>query len=118
LKRADVHSAVVAGVGAFLQHVDVDVEHPVMRGGKFFGYRILKFKGDPSFWDGVDLGPGDIVTRVNGFSVGTPDEAHEALQSLDVSSELKVEFERAGKLRELRYAIIDDVGPNSAPPPR
>jgi hypothetical protein len=88
-----------------------------MRGGKFFGFRILKFKGDPGFWTGVDLAPGDVVTRVNGFSVGTPDEAHDALQSLDVSSELKVEFEREGKLRELRYSIVDDVGP-SAPPPQ
>jgi type II secretion system protein C len=102
--RAVVHE----GLGRFLQRVDLDVDHPVMKAGKFHGYRILALKGDPSFWEGVDLKPGDVVVRVNGFSVGDENEAHEAFSSLDIASELSVQYERDGLARELRYAIVDD----------
>ncbi len=106
LHRADVHRVVAAGLGAFLQRVSLD-DHPVMLQGKFHGYRVTALAGDPSFWHDVDLKPGDVVTHVNGFPIEHPEEALEAFRSLEVASEIRVEYERNGASRELRYAIVD-----------
>jgi type II secretory pathway component PulC len=108
LPRSAVREIVHEGLARFLQRVDLDVDHPVMKGGHFFGFRILALKGDPSFWQGVDLKPGDVVARVNGFGLANENEAHEAFSSLEVASELDVQYERNGQPRELRYAIVDD----------
>jgi len=105
LPRSAVHAAVTDGLGVFLQRVDID-DHPVMTGGKFHGFRIAALH-DPSFWGGVDLKPGDVVTAVNGFPIERPEQAQTALESLDVASELKVAYERDGQPRELVYAIVD-----------
>ena len=109
LRRSAVHSVVASGLGAFLQRVTLEDE-PVFVGNKFHGFRIASLKGD-TFWKGVDLKPGDVVTRVNGFPVEHPEEALEAFKSLDVASELRVEYERDGAPKELRYAIVDDMPP-------
>jgi type II secretory pathway component PulC len=74
----------------------------------------------------VDLRAGDVVTHINGFPIEHPEEALEAFKSLDVASELRVEYEREGVPHELRYAIVDDeaatpppaAGPQRGAPPR
>jgi len=106
LRRADVLHAVSAGLGSFLQYVTFDVDHPVLRNRKFFGFRIAQLNGDG--WKGIDLQPGDIVTSVNGFPIERPEQAMEAFQSTAVASEVRVEYERAGEMRALRLAIIDE----------
>jgi len=108
LRRSAVQEALSEGPGAFLQRVTVD-EHPVYSGGKFQGFRIATLRGDT--WAGIDLRPGDVVTRVNGFSIEHPEDAAEAFYSLRVASELRVEFERDGEPRELRFAIVDGTPP-------
>ena len=105
IARSAVDAVLSAGPGAFLQSVSID-EHPVFLGGKFHGFRIAALQGDA--WKGVDLRPGDVVTHVNGFSVEHPEEAAEAFYSLRVASELRVEYERDGEPRELRFGIVDD----------
>jgi type II secretory pathway component PulC len=106
LSRSAVHRAVTAGLGSFLQHVVVD-DHPAMAAGKFHGFRIVELAGDPGFWRGVDLKPGDVVLRVNGFPIERPEQALEAFRSLEVASELRVDYERDGQARVLRYSIVD-----------
>ncbi|HLK40965.1 MAG TPA: serine protease [Polyangiaceae bacterium] len=106
LARSAVHAVVAQGLGAFLQHVDVD-DHPVMSGGRFHGFRIAALR-DAAFWAGVDLKPGDVVTSVNGLPIERPEQAQTAFDSLDVASELRVAFERDGHPQELVYAIVDD----------
>ena len=105
LHRADVHRVVSKGLGAFLSRVTVDEQPAMTKDGKFIGFRIAALQGDS--WRGVDLKPGDVVTKVNGFSIERPEQALEAFQSLDVASELRVELQRDGAPRELRYAIVD-----------
>lgn len=106
LKRSVVHAAVALGLGAFLQHVDLE-DTPVRVAGKFRGFRIAAFR-DPEFWAGVDLKPGDVVTRVNGFPIERPEQAQTAFESLEVAGELRVSYEREGQPRELVYPIVDD----------
>jgi len=95
----------VDGLGAFLQRVDID-DQPVMTGGKFHGFRIAGLR-DASFWTGVDLKPGDVVTAVNGMPIERPEQAQRALESLEAAKELRVAFDRDGQPHELVYAIVD-----------
>jgi hypothetical protein len=105
LRRSEVHRIVAGGLGAFLSRVSLD-DHPAKTpDGKFIGFRIASLQGNS--WKGVDLKPGDIVTKVNGFPIEHPEQALEVFQSLDIASELRVGVERDGVPRELRYAIVD-----------
>jgi type II secretion system protein C len=106
LARSAVHEVVSQGLGAFLQHVEVD-DQPVMVSGKFHGFRIAQLR-DQAFWSGIDLRPGDVVTGVNGFPIERPEQAQTAFESLEVASELRVAYERDGQPREIVYAIVDD----------
>jgi type II secretory pathway component PulC len=106
LARSVVRDVVSQGLGSFLQYVDV-ADQPVLAAGKFHGFRIAALRDSP-FWQGVDLKPGDVVTGVNGFPIEHPEQAQTAFESLDVSSELRVTYERDGLPRELVYAIVDD----------
>jgi type II secretory pathway component PulC len=114
IRRSAVQDALSAGPGAFLQRLTVD-EHPVFLGGKFHGFRIAALRGDA--WTGIDLRPGDVVTRVNGFSIEHPEDAAEAFYSLRVASELRVEYEREGEPRELRFGIVDGTSSPAVPTP-
>lgn len=104
--RSAVREVVSEGLGMFLRRVDLD-DQPVFVGGKFHGFRIAGLR-DPQFWSGIDLKPGDVVTRVNGFPIERPEQAETAFESLDVASELRVDVEREGQPRELIYSIVDD----------
>ncbi len=105
LPRSAVRAALSQGLGAFLQHVDLD-DHPVFTEGKFRGFRIAGLRGT-DFWNGVDLKPGDVITRVNGFPIERPEQAQTAFDSLGVASELRISYERDGQSRELVYGIAD-----------
>jgi type II secretory pathway component PulC len=102
LKRSAVKSAIARGLGAFLRNVTVE-DWPVMHNGKFYGFKIRTINSD---W-GVDLKPGDVVTRVNGIVPEHPEEADAALRSLEKAASLKVDFERDGKAKTLELPIVD-----------
>jgi S1-C subfamily serine protease len=107
--RAAVHAVISDGLGAFLERVDLD-DQPVFVGRRFHGFRIAALRDSTSwsgFWAGVDLKPGDVVTAVNGFPIERPEQAQTAFESLDVASELRIAYERAGEPRELVYTIVD-----------
>jgi type II secretory pathway component PulC len=106
LARSTIRAAVAQGLGVFLQHIELD-DRPVQVGGKFHGFRIAALH-DASFWSGVDLKPGDVVTLVNGLPIERPEQAQRALESLESASELRVSYERDSEPRELLYPIADD----------
>lgn len=103
LARSQVTSAVHAGLGSFLQTVAID-EHPVFRDGKFHGFRIAALA--PQYAH-TGIVPGDVVTRVNGMPIERPEQAIEVFRSLEVASELHIDYERDGAPHELRLAIVD-----------
>jgi type II secretion system protein C len=105
LTRAAVHDVVSRGLGAFLQRIELD-DRPVRVAGKFHGFRVAVLR-DESFWRGVDLKPGDVVTSVNGLPIERPEQAQTAFDSLEVLGELRVACERDGQPRELVYSIVE-----------
>jgi type II secretory pathway component PulC len=102
LRRAAVKETIARGLGVFLQNVTVE-DWPVMHEGKFHGFKIRSINAD---W-GVDLKPGDVVTRVNGIVPERPEEADAALRSLEKAAALKIDFERDGKAKTLELPIVD-----------
>lgn len=112
LWREDVNFTVDEGLGYFLQRVSVE---PEIVDGKFQGFRIVDLE-PPDFWAGVDLRPGDVVTRVNGMPIERDIDAYEAFQSLRAAPSLRVSLVRGGMKRELVYAIVArDKGTTPAP---
>ena len=103
IPRSRVSQTVRAGMGAFLQGVALD-EQPVFQRGKFHGFRIA---GLAPAYAASGLAPGDVVTRVNGMPIERPEQAIEVFRSLDVASELHIDYERDGAPHELRLAIDD-----------
>jgi type II secretory pathway component PulC len=108
LPRSAVLATLSHGLGAFLGRLDTE---PVVDSGHFRGWRIVRVADRDPMWKGVDLGPGDVVTRVNGKPIERPEQALNAFQGLAIDPQLRVAYERNGKPRELVY-VIDD------PPPR
>lgn len=108
LWRRDVMETLSRGLGDFLTRVELA---PLLAGGKFRGWRVVKFRqGDP-IWTGVDLAPNDVVTAVNGRPIEHPEQALAAFQSLAVAPELRVAYERDGARREIAYPIDDQPSP-------
>jgi len=94
----------------------IDVRERLTEDGKFIGFEILRFKGEPSFWQGVDLRAGDVVLRVNGAPIGHYGQAFKVWQSLATAPSLVVTYDRAGQSRELRLEIHDEAMDAGGPP--
>jgi hypothetical protein len=101
IHRADLTRVVDAGLGRFLQHVEVDAS---VENGRFQGFRIVRLT-PAEFWMGIDLRPGDVVTRINGMSIERPPEAYQAFTALKTAERLVVSYLRQGEPRELVFPI-------------
>jgi type II secretory pathway component PulC len=104
LRRSALKQTIARGLGYVLQDIMVE-DYPVMHGDKFHGFKIQTIS---AAWGGVDLRPGDVVTRVNGLPIEHPEEADAALRSLEKARALRVDYERDGKPRTLELPITED----------
>jgi type II secretory pathway component PulC len=104
IRRADLLPVLDAGLGRFLQGVETE---PALADGRFVGFRLVAlYPSDPRFQD-IGLGPGDVVTRVNGQSIERPEGAFQVWDGLRVASQLLIEYVRGDERRELRFDIVD-----------
>ncbi len=102
LFRQDVDAFVDGGFAQFLQRVDVE---PRLVEGQFRGWSIVNLS-PRDFWTGVDLKPGDVVTRVNDLPIERETEAFDVFESLKQADSLRVAFQRDGQSRLLEYRIV------------
>jgi hypothetical protein len=86
-------------------------EEVMAANGKFSGWRLV---GLPEEWKEIDLRPGDIVTRVNGLPIETPDQFWEAWKSVAAATELKINLMRDGAARQLVLPIDGAPSPETA----
>ncbi len=107
LARTDVRRVIADGLGVFLQSVSLE-DWPVMRDGKFYGFRL---RSVPRDWR-VDLQPGDVVLRVNTMPIERPEQADAAFRSIEQAKSLRVDLERDGKPRVLELPIVN-TGPDA-----
>ncbi len=111
IHRADLTRVVDAGLGRFLQHVEVDAS---VENGRFQGFRIVRLT-PPEFWMGIDLRPGDVVTEINGMSIERPPQAYQAFTALKLAERLVVSYLRQGQPRELVFPIKPKPAPETPP---
>jgi S1-C subfamily serine protease len=106
LKRSAVVRVVEAGIGQWLAS-GADVERKIVK-TRFQGWEIRRlYPGDPCY-QGIDLRPADVVTRVNGKPIEKPDQAFEVMNSLRAAPDLVVDFLRDGKPQKLTLTIAND----------
>jgi hypothetical protein len=86
-------------------------EEVMEKNGKFAGWRMV---GLPEEWMNIDLRPGDIVTRVNGLPIETPDQFWEAWKSVATALELKITLTRDGAPRTLLVPIDGVPSPETS----
>jgi hypothetical protein len=86
-------------------------EEVLAKNGKFSGWRMV---GLPEDWRGIDLKPGDIVTRVNGFPLERPDEFWTAWTSLALAPQVKIDLVRDGAARQVILPIDGAPSPDTA----
>jgi type II secretory pathway component PulC len=77
-------------------------EEVVRDDGQLTGWRITAL---PEDWTAIDLKPGDVVTKVNGIAIVTPDDAWNAWKKTASAKEIRVDLQRAGAARELVIPI-------------
>lgn len=103
LYRDEVVSTVEQGLGRFLQHVELE---PSLDNGRFVGFRIVRLVPD-EYWRGVDLKPGDVVTRVNDRPIERDIDAYNTFVSLKAAPDLRVSYVRGSAQRQLVFEIVD-----------
>ncbi len=108
LQRADVESVVDGGLGRFLTHVVIE---PSLSAGKFSGWSIVGLQ-PPDLWTGVDLRPGDVITRVNGMAIEREMQAFDAFQAVRQASSLEITYLRQKQPRTLRFTIVGAPSPS------
>jgi hypothetical protein len=100
MTRAQLYRVLDAGPGAFLRTVRVRASH----GPKgFAGWEVLALWPDAH----IDIGPGDVVVRVNGRPIERPEQLNQVWDSLRSVFEFVVEYRRGGERRELRVTVVD-----------
>lgn len=100
LARPQVVAVVEQGLGRWLGNIEVS---PVRRNERFVGWRIEAI-ADPCYQD-AGIAVGDVVTRVNGASLETPEKANAVFLDLKTAPRLEVQLLRAGKPRTLTWPI-------------
>jgi len=108
--RKQVVETVEAGLGAFLQRVQVE---PVFKDERFVGFQVVSIH-PPDAWTEYGLLAGDVVTHVNARSIEQETEAFEVFQELRSASEIRVRLQRADEQRELVIPIVGAPEPATA----
>jgi hypothetical protein len=88
----------------FLSQVQTE---PRFVDGRFRGWKLVSFFPGDARFAGVDVRPGDVITRINGRPIEQPDQFMLVWDRLRVERELVLEFERDGTPRTLRWTIAD-----------
>lgn len=114
LERARVVSVVDEGMGRFLQ--SFVVQESLNEMGAFQGFRIVRID-DRKYFEGLGIGQGDVVTRINDQPIERPAEAYAVFVGLRTAPSLDIDYLRGGRPMRLSLPIVGDpaVVKESAP---
>jgi len=77
---------------------------PNYEDGKYHGFRLVGIRPD-SLYRAIGLESGDLVKRVNGRDIDTPNKAIELFESLRSSPTISLDVERRGQKATMSYSI-------------
>lgn len=115
LERGDVVETVDAGLGRFLG--SFVTEASLNEQGKFLGFKIVRVN-DPDLFQGLGIGPGDVVTSINDRPIERPGEAYEAFVALRSAPSLEIAYLRGGHPMRLSLPIVGKVEEQSQRSPQ
>lgn len=77
---------------------------PNYEAGQYSGFRLVGVRPD-SLYKAIGLQSGDMISRVNGQNIDTPNRAIQLFEELRTSSNINLDIERRGKKITLNYQI-------------
>ncbi len=77
---------------------------PAFEGGKPVGFKLFSIKPG-SLYSKIGLQNGDVISRINGFEMSSPEKGLEVYQKLKDAANVTVDVKRRGKPMTLDYAI-------------
>lgn len=77
---------------------------PSFKNGKPNGFKLFSIKPG-SIYSKIGLKNGDVIQKVNGYEMNSPDKALEIYQKLKDASSVTVDLQRRGRAMTMNYAI-------------
>ncbi len=77
---------------------------PSFKDGKANGFKMFSIKSG-SIYAKIGLKNGDVIQKVNGMELNSPDRALELYQKLKTATSVNMEIQRRGQSRSLNYTI-------------
>lgn len=109
--RAVLDARLDASPGPLLRCIEVAA---VEEGGKFQGWRLVRFVKGCDAFDGLDLAVGDVLVSVNGRVIVKPADLSALWADLYKAETITAELRRGGEPVVLRFTV---TAPAPAPPP-
>ncbi len=77
---------------------------PNYRGGKYQGFKLVGVRPG-SLYRSIGIRSGDVIKAINGRPIDSPNKAIELFDQLKNASNIQLEIERRGQMKQLNYAI-------------
>jgi general secretion pathway protein C len=77
---------------------------PAFEGGKPVGFKLFSIRPN-SLYSKIGIKNGDVITRINGYEITSPDKALEIYQKLTNAKNVTVDFKRRGAPQTIDYTI-------------
>jgi general secretion pathway protein C len=77
---------------------------PAFKDGQATGFKLFSIRPD-SIYSKLGIQNGDVIRRINGFDINSPDKALEAYSKLRDSSHIEIEVERNGSIVRKNYNV-------------
>ena len=77
---------------------------PRVSGGRVEGFLVTEIKTRGIF-DAIGLKNGDVLTKINGYDIDSPEKAVQVLSALRGQTNINLDILRAGKPKSLHYTI-------------
>lgn len=77
---------------------------PNYRNGKYEGFKLVGVRPN-SLYRAIGIRSGDVIKRINGREINSPNKAIELFESLKNSSNIALDIERRGQLQTMQYSI-------------
>lgn len=78
---------------------------PAFEGGEAVGFKLFSIRPG-SLYSKIGIQNGDVISRINGYEINSPDKALEIYQKLKDAKEITVDMKRRGKPVTLNYNVV------------